>query len=116
MIPGLSIRDMLQREMQQYRKAMGLPQRYNKASYQWCLDWKQMGKHYKMQKGSRDWTKKEMMAYLDWSKAEEDRVEAQVAAEMEGNPFSSRRGIHAIWEAAARDYEAQEAFYSGRGN
>ncbi|CAH0019548.1 unnamed protein product [Clonostachys rhizophaga] len=28
---------------QKYRKAMGLPLRYDKASYQWCLDWKQMG-------------------------------------------------------------------------
>jgi hypothetical protein len=95
---------------QQYRKAMGLPQRYSKTDYQWCLDWKQMGKDCKMQKGSRDWTKEEMMAYLDWSKAEEDRVEAQVATEMEGNPFSSRRGMRDIWEAAARDIEAQEAF------
>jgi hypothetical protein len=75
-----------------------------------------MGKHYKVQKGSRDWTKEEMMVYLDWSKAEEDRVEAQVSAEMEGDPFSSRRGIYTTWEAAARDCEAREAFYSGRGN
>ncbi|KAF4333456.1 transposase [Fusarium beomiforme] len=70
---------------QQYRKAMGLPQRYDK-------------------KGSRDWTKEEMMAYLDWSKAEEDRAETRVAAEMEGNPFSNRRGMREIWEAAAVDY------------
>lgn len=99
---------------QQYRKAMGLPQRYDKVAYQWCLDWKQMGKHCKIQGGLRDWTKEEMMAYVDWSKAEDDRVEAQVAAEMEGNPFSSRRGMHDIWEATARDIEAQEAFYSSR--
>lgn len=99
---------------QQYRKAMGLPQRYDKASYQWCFDWKQMGKHCAMQKGFRDWTKEEMMAYLDWSKAEEDRVEARVAAEMAGRPFSSRRGMRDIWEAAAIDSETQEAFFSGR--
>lgn len=99
---------------QQYRKAMGLPQRYNKVSFAWCLDWKQMSKQCTMQKGSREWTKEEMMAYLDWSKAEEDRVEAQVAAEMEGNHFSKRRGMGEIWVAAVADCEAQEALYSGK--
>lgn len=99
---------------QLYRKALGLPLRYDKVSYQWCLDWKQMGKDCRMQRGSRDWTKEEMMAYLDWDKAEEDRVEAQVAAEMERNPFSSRRGMKDIWEAAAKDIEEQQALYSGQ--
>jgi hypothetical protein len=54
---------------QQYRKAMDLPQRYDSISYKWCLDWKQMGKQCMTQKGCRDWSKEEMMAYLDWSKA-----------------------------------------------
>jgi hypothetical protein len=99
---------------QQYRRALGLPLRYDKSSYQWCLDWKQMGKRCDTPNGSRDWTKEEMMAYLDWSKAEDDRVEAQVAAEMERSPFSSRRGMHDIWEAAAVDSEAQQAIHSGR--
>jgi hypothetical protein len=98
---------------QQYWKALGLPLRYNKASYQWCLDWKQMGKHCRMQKGFRDWTKKEIIAYLDWNRAEDDRVEAQIAMEMAGNPFSSRRGMCEIWDAAARDSEGQQALYSG---
>ena len=61
---------------QQYRKASGLPQRYPKASYEWCLDYKQMGKTCRIPTGTRDWTKEEMMAYLDWSKSEDDRVEA----------------------------------------
>ena len=100
---------------QQYRKAIGLPQRYSKASYNWCLDYKQMGQRCAETTGSsRDWTKEEMMAYLDWTRAEEDRVEVQVAVEMEGNMWSSRRGMRDIWEAAARDIEAQEEFYSGR--
>jgi hypothetical protein len=99
---------------QQYRRALGLPLRYDKASYQWCLDWKQMGKCCTTRTGSRDWTKEEMMAYLDWSKAEDDRVEAQAAAEMKSNPFPSRRGMREIWKAAAADSEAQQAFYSGR--
>src|SRR5690606_30179038 len=76
---------------QQYRKAMGLPLRYNKTCYQWCLDWKQMNKHCRTSTGFRDWTKEEMMAYLDWDKSENDRLEAQVAGE--GNPFSNRRGM-----------------------
>ena len=54
------------------------------------------------------------MAYLDWSKVEDDRVESQVATEMERIPFSSRRGMCDIWEAAAADSEAQQAIYSGR--
>ncbi|KAM3558267.1 hypothetical protein MY1884_004071 [Beauveria asiatica] len=98
---------------QQYRKAAGLPQRYKRAELAWCLDWKQMGKQCKEQERFRDWTKEEMMSYLDWDKAEEDRVEAKVAAEMEANPFSDRRGMGDIWEAAAADCVAQEALYLG---
>ena len=45
------------------------------------------------------------MAYLDWSKSEDDRIEAQVAAEIEGNPFSTRRGVQEIWEATEKDSE-----------
>ncbi|KAF4465100.1 mutator-like element transposase [Fusarium albosuccineum] len=98
---------------EEYRKALGLPLRYDKASYQWCLDWKQMGKRCTMPTGSRDWTKEEMMAYLDWNKAEDDRVEAQVAADMESNPFSAgRRGMGRIWEAAERDSKEQQGLYS----
>ena len=43
-----------------------------------------MGKQCRLQRGVRDWTNEEMMAYLDWNKAEDDRIEAQVATEMEG--------------------------------
>lgn len=34
--------------------------------------------------GLRAWTKEEMMAYLDWSKAEDERIKAQVAKKMGG--------------------------------
>jgi hypothetical protein len=71
-----------------------------------------MGKLCTTPTGSRDWSKEEMMAYLDWSKAEDDRVEAQVAAEMESNPFSSRRGMRNIWEAAENDGKEQQELYS----
>jgi hypothetical protein len=62
----------------QYRKAMGLPLRYPKASYSWCLDYKQIGRYCKTSTGLREWTKEEMMAYLEWDKAETDRIEARV--------------------------------------
>jgi hypothetical protein len=54
------------------------------------------------------------MAYLDWSKTEDDRIEAQVAVKIERSPFSRRRGMHDICKASAADCEAQEAFYSDR--
>jgi hypothetical protein len=100
------------RTNQLYRKALGLPLRYDKASYKWCLDYKQMGRQCNLPEGFRDWTKEEMMAYLDWSKAEDDRVEAQIVVEMEGNPFSSRKGMGGIWRAAEKDIEEQQALYS----
>jgi hypothetical protein len=47
--------------------------------------------------GPRDWTKEDMMAYLDWSKAEEMRVESQIAEERENEPFDTgRRGVAEI--------------------
>ncbi|RKK65642.1 hypothetical protein BFJ69_g16107 [Fusarium oxysporum] len=97
----------------QYRKAMGLPLGYPKASYSWCLDYKQMGRYCKTSRGLREWTKEEMMAYLDWDKAETDRIEARVAEETEnGRLFASRRGMGELWEMAQRDIDEQEALYS----
>jgi hypothetical protein len=47
---------------QEYRKAIGLPLRYGKKSYEWCLDYKEMTKYYRTSTGVREWTKEEMMA------------------------------------------------------
>lgn len=92
-----------------YRKAMKLPQRYDKESYKWCLDYKQMSKHCITATGSRDWTKEEMMTYLDWSKAEDERIEAQVAREMGDNPLANRRrGMKEIWERVERTAESKK--------
>lgn len=44
----------------------------------------------------RNWTKEEMMSYLDWDKAENERVEQSVAIEMQEQPFSRRRGMQDI--------------------
>src|SRR6478736_7661512 len=97
----------------QYRKAMGLPLGYPKASYSWCLDYKQMGRYCKTSTSLREWTKEEMMAYLDWDKAETDRIEARVAEETEnGRLFASRRGMGELWEMTQRDIDEQEALYS----
>jgi hypothetical protein len=62
-----------------------------------------MGKYYVMQKGQREWNKDEMRSYLDWDTAENLQVEARVEREMAIQPFSARRGMDDIWEAAARD-------------
>jgi hypothetical protein len=101
------------RTNQLYRKAQGLPMRYFKSSYDWCLDYKRMGKRCKTATGSRDWTKEEMMAYLDWDKAEDKRVEARVAEEMGNNPLANRRrGMKEIWKSVEQDIIEQEALYS----
>ncbi|KAJ6436941.1 hypothetical protein O9K51_10477 [Purpureocillium lavendulum] len=101
---------------QQYRKAKKLPQRYDKNSYNWCLDYKQMSKRCVTTTGSRDWTKEEMMAYLDWSRAEDERVEAQIAEEMGNNPLANkRRGMKDIWESGEKDSREQQALHSTTG-
>jgi len=94
---------------------MGLPLRYPKKSYEWCLDYKQMTKRCTTSTGSREWTKEEMMAYLDWYRAEEERIEALVLAEIGDNPFdSNRRGAGDVWRRVERDIMEQEALYSAR--
>ncbi|KAJ0121840.1 Uncharacterized protein HZ326_31444 [Fusarium oxysporum f. sp. albedinis] len=93
---------------------MGLPLRYSKVEYDWCLDYKQMGSHCKVGNGTRDWTKEEMMSYLDWDRAENDRVEQNVEIEMAEQPFSRRRGMQDIWDAAERDIMLQESIFQGR--
>jgi hypothetical protein len=81
-----------------------------------CLDYKQMSKRCATQTGSRDWTKEEMMAYLDWCTAEDKRVEAQVAKEMGDDPLATkRRGMKDIWESAERDSLEQQALHSVGG-
>ncbi|KAG6989724.1 PKS-NRPS hybrid synthetase [Fusarium oxysporum f. sp. conglutinans] len=100
---------------QQYRRAMGLPLRYDKVSYDWCLDYKQMGGRCVSSRGARDWTKEEMMAYLDWSKAEDDRIEAQVL-EVGSDPMrNGRRGVKKIWKRIEEDSETRQARHSAEG-
>ncbi|KAL9572153.1 hypothetical protein ACKAV7_003731 [Fusarium commune] len=93
---------------QQYRKAMKLPQRYSKAEYEWCVDWKQMGRHCRIGRSTRDWTKEEMMRYLDFDKAENERVERNVEKELQAQRFTTYRGSDYVWKAAGRDHEDQQ--------
>jgi hypothetical protein len=100
---------------QKYRRAKSLPLGYNKASYRWCLDYKQMGKQCITSAGTRDWTKEEMMAYLDWDNAEINRIEADVAQETRNSRLDTgRRGTGELWKRAERDGEEQQAIYEAQ--
>ncbi|KAJ3453427.1 hypothetical protein MRS44_017674 [Fusarium solani] len=90
---------------QQYRKAMKLPMRYSKAELDWCLDYKQMGRHCRERNGIREWTREEKESYLDWDKAENERVEQSVEKERAGQPFD----WHAVAVAEAVDPNTQRA-------
>lgn len=51
------------------------------------------------------------MSYLDWDKAENERVEQDIGIEMAEQPFSERRDMQDIWDAAERDLQVQERLY-----
>ncbi|KAJ3570043.1 hypothetical protein NPX13_g5869 [Xylaria arbuscula] len=96
---------------QQYQKAIGLPARYDERSFEWCLDYSQMGKRCTNSTGPREWTKEEKMAYLDWDRAENERVEALYAE----NPLDpGRRGVGDIWRRIEDDNRVQQSLYSRR--
>jgi hypothetical protein len=80
-------------------------------------DYKQMSKRCITPTGSREWTREEMMAYLDWSKAEDERIEAHVAKEMGDNPLTNkRRGVKEIWKSVERDSKEQQALHTETGS
>lgn len=99
---------------QAYRRAMGLPQRYQKEMFMWCQDYKQMGEWCLLPHGGRrKWTKEEMMAYIDWDTAEAERTEVQVKLRIENDPNeATRRGMRGIWRQAREDEQAQERLFS----
>ncbi|RFU74564.1 mutator-like element transposase [Trichoderma arundinaceum] len=96
------------------RRAMGLPQRYQKEMFVWYQDYKQMGEWCILpQGGRRKWTKEEMMAYIDWDTAEAERTEAQVKLRMENDPNeATRRGMRGIWRGSEEDEQAQARLFS----
>ncbi|KAF4460349.1 transposase, partial [Fusarium albosuccineum] len=71
-----------------YREAMKLPLEYDEKDYEWCRDYKQMGKDC-TEEGSREWREEEMMSYLNWDQAEQRRAEESVLKERAGQPFTS---------------------------
>lgn len=94
---------------QQYRRAMKLPQRYPKSSYEWCQDYKIMGRNCRTRGTTRPWTKEEMMAYLDWSTAEEARIEENVQRRIETNGlWTASRGLGYLWAQVDQDIEDQD--------
>ena len=99
---------------QAYRRAMGLPLRYQKDLYIWCRDYKQMGQYFVSCGGKRrEWTKEEMMAYIDWDTAEDRRVEAEVKWRIDRDPKeASRRGTRQVWQQAEEDAQAQARLFS----
>jgi hypothetical protein len=62
-----------------------------------------MGKRYRTSTGFRDWTKEEIIAYIDWSESEDARINDQVELEIKDKPLDTeRRGIATLWEQAGR--------------
>jgi hypothetical protein len=62
-----------------------------------------MGKRCRASTGFRDWTKEEIMAYLDWSESEDGRINDQVELEIKDKPLDTgRRGMASLWEQAGR--------------
>ena len=53
------------------------------------------------------------MAYLDWNKSEDDRIDQQVYQEVQKNPFNTgRRGVDSLWKRVEKDLKEQESLYS----
>jgi hypothetical protein len=71
-----------------------------------------MGKTCTVTRPARDWTKEEIIAYIDFSEAEDIRVEANVAMNMASEHETHRRGMQSIWEAAEEDLIRQNALYN----
>ncbi|KAK9443869.1 transposase [Metarhizium brunneum] len=95
-----------------YREASKLPHSYSEAQYKWCEDWKEMGQFCTSSGAMRRWTREEKMAYIDWSYAEDQRVEAIVAAEMANDTReTTRRGVDAIYDLIERDDLEQDALF-----
>jgi hypothetical protein len=64
-----------------------------------------MRKHCTKASGARPWTEEEMMAYVNWNRAEDSRVDASLIA----NPLNpGKRGIGDVLMRAERDKQKQQ--------
>jgi hypothetical protein len=53
-----------------------------------------MGKYCYTDTGKRDWTKEEMMVYLDWDSKENERINAKAVEDLQKGRFDvGRRGV-----------------------
>jgi len=87
-----------------FRMAKCLPLSFSHSSYEWCLDFKNMGRQCRTGKVTRPWTEEEMMAYLDWCNSEDARVEGVVRKDIEFNGFRTlARGTGYLWAQVYRD-------------
>ena len=60
----------------------------------------------KCKKGGVLWIKEEMMAYLDWDRAEDDRICGIVRKDIEANGLRTRRrGLGYLWIEIDEDIE-----------
>lgn len=98
-----------------YRKAKGLPLGFKKESYEWCLDYKQMGKYCTSENGKRDWTKEEMMAYLDRDSKENERINAKAVQDLQNvRSDIRRRGMDEAWRRAEEDSAEQQVLHEAQ--
>lgn len=74
---------------------------YGKRQFDLCRNWKQMTARCTTSTGSRDRTAEEMTAYLDWDRAEDERVQTIVESRMD--EIRGRRGTACIWEMVESD-------------
>ena len=71
-----------------------------------------MGKKCRIGYATRLWTMEEMTAYLDWSRAEDARIEKVVRKEVKANSFGGgTRGLGYIWALVDKDIEEQNRLY-----
>ncbi|KAG6990012.1 PKS-NRPS hybrid synthetase [Fusarium oxysporum f. sp. conglutinans] len=96
-----------------YRKAKGLPARYPKASVEYALDWKRMGRQCDLGigKGKRDWIQEEINAYLDFEKTEEERVNLEEQIRLEEGYYQGRNGIQDCINDSVLYGQARQAYF-----
>ena len=63
--------------------------------------------------GRREWTKEEMMAYLDWDREDTERVERLIEERVGSNgEDNGKRGIGDIWDDVDEDLLLQAQLHS----
>lgn len=79
---------------QEYRRSSDMPLRYDRRCYEWCMSADGMRPLRITPRGTRNWTKEEMMAYLDWSQVCGGRIEERVLVEANTGRANDRTNRH----------------------